>query len=143
MARNRAGRRKVYPKEVTRWFKTTTGFTSKSKTRQANLDDKIYQRKEVQMGEAIKIVLILDGGLVQDILISSGKVEAYVIDYDIEGAEAEDIMTVTFSASEGEPNREQACVSHWDKLGNDPKFIYQLEKDFSEHEKRRNQEEGI
>ena len=82
------------------------------------------------MGEAIKIVVILDGGLVQDILISSGKGEAYVIDYDIEGAEAEDLMTVSFSASEGEPNREQAYVSHWDKLETDPKFIYQLEKDF-------------
>jgi hypothetical protein len=107
------------------------------------LDYKIYQRKEVLMGEAIKIVVILDGGLIQDILISSGKVEAYVIDYDIEGTEAEDIMTVSFSASDGEPNREQAYVSHWDKLETDPKFIYQLEKDFSEHEKRKNQEEGI
>ena len=95
------------------------------------------------MGEPIMIVLILDGGLVQDILISSGKGEAYVIDYDIEGAEAEDIMTVSFSASDGEPNREQAHVSHWDKLEIDPKFIYQLEKDFDRHQKRRNQEEGI
>jgi hypothetical protein len=92
----------------------------------------------------IKLVVILDGGLVQDILISSGKGEVYVIDYDIEGAEAEDIMTVSFSASEGEPNREQAYVSHWDKLETDPKFIFQLEQDFAGHQKRwgkTNQEE--
>lgn len=94
--------------------------------------------------EAIKFVVILDGGFVQDILISSGKVEAYVIDYDIEGAE--DIMTVSFSASKGKPVREQACVSRWTRLETDPKFIYRLEKDFEKHQKRRdktNQKGGI
>jgi hypothetical protein len=92
------------------------------------------------MAEPIKIVLFLDGGVIQDILISSGECEAYVIDYDIEGVEPEDIMMVSFSASEEGKGKklvkEQACVSHWDKLQTDPKFIYQLEEDFKKHEKQ-------
>lgn len=93
------------------------------------------------MNEPIKIVIILDGGLIQDILISSGECEAYIIDYDIEGVEEEEIMTVSFSASEEEkgkePVQEQACVSHWDKLQADPEFIYRLEEGFKRHQQKK------
>ena len=91
------------------------------------------------MREPIKIVVILDGGLVQDILISSGQGEAYVLDYDVEGLDPEEIMTVAFSGGDDKPGdlpvQEEASVRHWDKLMTDPKFINRLERDFAEHEK--------
>jgi hypothetical protein len=97
------------------------------------------------MNEPIKIVLFLDGGVIQDILISSGKVEAYVIGYDIEGLDPEDIMMVSFSASDGEPVREQACVSYWARLEADPKFICRLEEDFKKHQQKKDKilKEGL
>ena len=91
------------------------------------------------MREPIKIVVILDGGLVQDILISSGQGEAYVLDYDVEGLDPEEIMTVAFSKGDDKPGdlpvQEEASVRHWERLMADPKFINRLEKDFAKHEK--------
>jgi hypothetical protein len=40
-----------------------------------------------------KIVILLDGGLVQDVL-STHQVEVFVLDLDVEGADKEDLMLV-------------------------------------------------
>jgi hypothetical protein len=98
------------------------------------------------MREPIKIVVILDDGLVQDILISSGRGEAYVLDYDVEGLDPEEIMTGAFPAEDDKPGDftvlEEASVRHWDKLMTDPKFIDRLERDFAEYKKKYPKLEG-
>jgi hypothetical protein len=92
--------------------------------------------------EPIKVVIILDGGLIQDILISSGKIEAYVIDYNIQGLAPEDIMTVSFSASDGEPVKEQASVSHWEKLEADRNSLNSWRKTLTGISRKRQNPKG-
>lgn len=43
------------------------------------------------MGEPIRIAIVLEGGLVQQVLTGGVPVECVIVDYDIEGADESDL----------------------------------------------------
>lgn len=46
------------------------------------------------MSEPIKICIIIEGGMVQGIITAGVPVEAVVIDYDADGADPEDLVSI-------------------------------------------------
>ena len=62
--------------------------------------------------EDLRIVIQVEGGVVQDICSNSEvPIQAYIVDYDIEGADGDELMTT----SEGEEFVGHLTEIHWNE----------------------------
>ena len=62
--------------------------------RYAETDFKLIREAIQQAKEPVRVLVLLDGGLVQDVLTDTSGVEATVLDQDIEGILDEDIVEI-------------------------------------------------
>lgn len=72
------------------------------------------------MQEPIRIIVIVEGGVVQNVLTLGIPAQVVVIDYDVEGADADD-TTHLVPQSDGEPAK--AFVSGWTAVRASPAKI--------------------
>jgi hypothetical protein len=61
-----------------------------------------------------RIVIIIEGGLVQQVLSDGEPVTVAVVDYDVEGADLDDLTKL---------DGEDAFISHWTADNSDPAFV--------------------
>jgi hypothetical protein len=61
-----------------------------------------------------RIVIIMDGGLVQNVLATNGECDVTVIDYDTDGALPDERVRAVPQVSEGKlEGIEPAFINHW------------------------------
>lgn len=94
------------------------------------------------MSEPIKLCVILEGGLLQNIFIAAGDADVYVIDHDISDAEeyddgTEELSEITFGADTTNPSTEKVFLWKWEirEPDRDPKFLLQVEKEYEKKPK--------
>lgn len=93
-------------------------------------EDDVVTQEEIDKfssREPLKIVIFVEGGMIQTVLISSGNVDAYIVDYDVDGSTDEDVIEVPFS----DGDKPKAFVGKWElrEQDRDPQFIDRLEKE--------------
>lgn len=74
--------------------------------------------------EEIKMAIIMEGGIIEEIMISKGSAKVFIVDHDIEGVDETELSAIDV----GEDEDQQVLLSKFSNVPEAPKFIEHLEE---------------